>query len=186
MFLLNLADGKERIRIPEGHFGFHGDISPPPLVLPDGRVLSPFYAKEGTSRQRSPIAVRIGPPTDVGVIDFEKGMMKPLGPAGSLRQPAINRLDDYYQATLGGSYIFGVQGGLGGGCSPYEGRGESFGSAEWWFFAWDNNPRLAEDQRGLPPPLGRRRLIHAAGRRRILNPIGLCVVAMEPTGRQGK
>jgi len=104
-FILNLSDGRERLFLPSGQSGCSCDMMPPPIVLPDGRVLAAHLSKEGSFQQTRSYSYW-GNVNDWSIIDFQQGRFRRLGPTGSRTQPASARGDDFYQATVAGDYLF--------------------------------------------------------------------------------
>ena len=125
-FILNLSDGQQRVVVPAGQFGWGGDAAPPPLVRRDGEVLMFHYAKQGsfqTDRRWKVWGDATEPPIDLGIVDFEQGRFKRLGPTGSRRYLGVCRWDDFCQFTMGGQYLFGYETGYAFGCMPVNGQG---------------------------------------------------------------
>ena len=103
-----------------------GDVAPPPLVRPDGSVLMFHYAKEGAFQVHNKWAGwgdAGRPPIDLGLIDFDRGAFRRLGPTGSRRYFGVCRVDDFCQFTVGGNYLFGYEAGYAFGCMPIDGNG---------------------------------------------------------------
>lgn len=126
-FFLNMKDGKETVWLPTGQFGNSGEIAPPPIVLADkapalgGSVLMYHYAKEGAFQVHHKYAGwgdRSGPVMDLGIVDFKNGRFKRMGPVGSrLHAANIVRWDDFFQVSMGGTYVYAYQGGVNLGSS---------------------------------------------------------------------
>jgi len=178
-FVLNLADGKERVMVACGYFGSQSDIPPPPIVRPDGSALTWHYSKRGAFQPGGRFA-HYASPVDFGTIDFETGFFRRLGPMGSLKYPCIVRFDDFHSNTMGGKYLFGMQAGLHWGCIPLDGKGPR---ADEGFHNHLNRFRQS-GKRGSVGYLGRNE--HGAVAPTILedvvlvNPMnGVCIIAYE-------
>ena len=143
LFILDLADGSERAQVASGQFGHGGDLAPPPIVytggsaaadaarLKAGDVLAFYYSKQGTYQVPGKYAGwgdAQAPPVNLGVIDFEMGLFRNLGPPGS-RGPISARWDDFPQVLMAGGTLFQLMThGSGGFCysMPIGGKGRAW------------------------------------------------------------
>ncbi|KKK60200.1 hypothetical protein LCGC14_3026730, partial [marine sediment metagenome] len=110
-FVLNLSDGKERFIAPAGYAAQHADVCPPPVALPDGRVIS-YYRGRWAAMKGVLFASRYM--IDIGFLNFQTGLFERMGPYNSIPAPFGIRGDDNARLSVAGEMLMGNWGNAGG------------------------------------------------------------------------
>lgn len=107
-FVLDLADGSERVLAPFGYQAQHADACPEPVAFPDGRLLG--YTR---GRWGSMVGVIFSSKymMDIGWLDFESGRFRRMAPHRSIDPaPFAIRADDCARLSAGGDILYGNHG----------------------------------------------------------------------------